>query len=329
MQDRTGWRKAALRGFAFEDWIADLFRELGFKVFPEAQLADGGVDLLVERDGIQHPVEISAVRSTIVMHKIRRDAERLRSLRALAPEVGRPILATLSPLTAEARHWAQQQYDVEIWDLEKLRDYSRSFHALSARLEAIADDAPSAPPAEQANSVNQALQVRLGDHIKKNELTPSDYEDLCLKVFVHLFDPILYGFAKQASTSDGGNRYDFICRIQPGNPFWDGLRADFRTKAILFECKNYENAITADQVYSTERYLFAGALRTVCFLISRVPPSDSAIRAAQGAMRESGKLVLLLSNADLISMLKLHGQPGAADDYLDKKIWDFIVSLPR
>lgn len=46
-------------------------------------------------------------------------------------------------------------------------------------------------------------------------------------------------------------------------------------------------------------------------------------------MREAGKLVLLLSNVDLIEMLKLRTQPGAPEDYLDKKIWDFIVSLPR
>jgi hypothetical protein len=46
--------------------------------------------------------------------------------------------------------------------------------------------------------------------------------------------------------------------------------------------------ITADQVYSTERYLFSGALRTVCFLISRKGPDEGCKRAAQGALRESG-----------------------------------------
>jgi hypothetical protein len=46
-------------------------------------------------------------------------------------------------------------------------------------------------------------------------------------------------------------------------------------------------------------------------------------------MRESGKLIILLSNSDLIEMLKLRTQEGAAEEFLDKRIWDFIVSLPR
>lgn len=46
-------------------------------------------------------------------------------------------------------------------------------------------------------------------------------------------------------------------------------------------------------------------------------------------MRESGKLLILLSNLDLIEMLNLSSHEGAAEDFLDKRIWDFIVSLPR
>jgi hypothetical protein len=64
-------------------------------------------------------------------------------------------------------------------------------------------------------------------------------------------------------------------------------------------------------------------------LISRLPPSDGALRAAQGAMRESGKLILLLSNADLISMIRLKSTPGGPENYLDERIWNFVISLPR
>ncbi|OAP38447.1 hypothetical protein AU381_23050 [Sinorhizobium glycinis] len=176
----------------------------------------------------------------------------------------------------------------------------------------------------------EALIGKLKQHsVNKNALTPSEYETLCMSVFVKLFDPHLYGFEKQAETTDGGNRYDFICRISSGSPFWDGLRHDFRTRAILFECKNYEEQIGADQIYSTERYLFSTALRTVGVLISRLGPSPAAIRAAQGAMRESGKLLILLSNRDLIEMLGLSSQEHGAENFLDKRVWDFIISLPR
>jgi hypothetical protein len=110
---------------------------------------------------------------------------------------------------------------------------------------------------------------------------------------------------------------------------WETLRVDFRTRSILFECKNYKDPITADQVYSTERYLFSGALRTVCFLISRKHPDEGCKRAAQGALREAGKLILLLSNQDLITMLKLKAEEDGPTSYLDEKIWKFITTLPR
>ena len=201
---------------------------------------------------------------------------------------------------------------------------------MGQKLDQLSADDPVLPKLNPATeSESERLIVRLGAHLRQNVLTPSDYEELCQEVFVHLFDPDLYGFQRQSATTDGGNRYDFICRIKPGNAFWDTLRHDFRTRAILFECKNYEKPIGPDQVYSTERYLFSGGLRTVCLLISRLSPSDGALRAAQGAMREAGKLIILLSNEDLIAMLKLKSTPDGPENYLDERIWNFIVSLPR
>ena len=46
-------------------------------------------------------------------------------------------------------------------------------------------------------------------------------------------------------------------------------------------------------------------------------------------MRESGKLILLLSNQDLIELIKLKPDDGGPEDYLDEKIWNFVISLPR
>ena len=328
MSKRMGWRTATKRAFDFEDWVADLFRSLGYEATLEGEVGDMSVDVLIEKDGSRTPVEVISTRGAAAFAKLRADAERVLSFRSLEPGIGRAIIALASPLTDQARVWAESQYDIDVLDLDALRKMSGGLPHLAQRLEMIVEPEKAQPP-ESVDVMGDGLRQSLSDHIDDNTLTPAGFEDLCMRVFMHLFDPDLYGFAKQQQTTDGANRYDFICRIKPGNSFWDGLRADFRTKAILFECKNYAEGITADQVYSTERYLFVGALRTVCFLISRLPAAPSALRAAQGAMRENGKLVLLLSNEDLIQMLKLKSQPGGAENYLDTKIWEFVVSLPR
>jgi len=315
-----------MRGYELEDITAALFQRMGYRV--EHEIRAGGVilDMLVERDGLRSPVEVTTSNSATIVGRLRTTAERLSSL--ADPELTRPIIVVGSPLTPAAKAWSLDQFDGEVWDLADLTRLAEPYPDLLKRLQQfsarVVNERRVLP-----DDTNDRLQEALSNHLRENTLTPSEYEALCMSVFKSLFDPYLYGFQSQARTSDGGNRYDFICRIQPGNPFWDSLRQDFRTKAILFECKNYENPIGADQVYSTERYLFSGALRTVCLLTSRLGGEDSAVRAAQGAMRESGKLIILLSNADLIEMLKLRSQEGAAEEYLDKRIWDFIVSLPR
>ena len=322
---------AKQRGERAEEWAAELFDALGYRVIRQPVVRGLRLDLVVEKDGIASPVEVK-VRvqgRPIAMREVREQAVRLLAASSGARLVA-PIFVLIGRITPQARSWSQNEFSLRVWDLDELRKRAKPFPALLAQLELLAEDQLTLPPQDQAvTDEGVRLITCLEAHLLENTLSSREYEELCQEVFVHLFDPDLYGFQRQAETTDGGNRYDFICRIKSGNLFWDGLRHDFRTKAILFECKNYEEGIGPDQVYSTERYLFSGALRTVCFLISRIRPTDGAIRAAQGAMRESGKLVLLLSNEDLIEMLRLKSEPEGPENYLDERIWNFVISLPR
>lgn len=313
-----------------EEWVTKLFRALGYTVTSDVVVAGLVTDMIVRKDERSHPVEVKLRRvRKFGLKDITEAAVRLRMVTADGAHMA-PILVVFGRISAQARHWAQGQYNVQLWDLDMLREKAQPFQALRLELDQIAASEPEAPTQSEASESEGArLIARLEAHLKDNTLAAGEYEALCQEVFVHLFDPDLYGFQRQAMTSDGGNRYDFICRIRPGNPFWDTIRHDFRTRAILFECKNYEQAIGPDQIYSTERYLFNGALRTVCLLVSRLPPTDGALRAAQGAMREASKLILLLSNEELISMIKLKDTPDGPENYLDERIWNFVVSMPR
>ncbi len=327
MKPGLSHRSITLRAYAFEGLVANLFEKLGYSVEREFRIGRMEIDLIVRRDGSVIPVEVSVVKATSAMAKLRADAERLRSLIDTVEGLSTPIIVIASDLTLAAKEWSESEYDVHVWDMQELVRQAAPFPEITKEISNFRGENPK--PTLAVDEEINTLKMQLGAHIEANNLKPAEYEALCMSVFIRLFDPHLYGFQKQAQTTDGGNRYDFICRIKPGNTFWDSLRQDFRNKAILFECKNYDTPIGPDQVYSTERYLFSGALRTVCILVARLGANESAIRAAQGAMRESGKLLILLSNQDLIEMLKLGTQEGGPEDFLDKRIWDFIISLPR
>jgi hypothetical protein len=312
-----------------EDFVAELFRQLGYTVARNVRLQGVEIDLVIERNGQRSPVEVSTRAS---LGKIRTDAARLSAIMESPEAIQNPILVILGQIAPAAKDWAQAQYGLYVWDSDIILEKASPFPSLYQSIrDLIGHTSGAAKPESQYLEINEASDLinKLETHIGNNHLSSSEYEDLCRRTFTFLFDPYLYGFKNQLKTSDGANRYDFICRILPGHSFWDSIRLDFRTKAILFECKNYKDLITADQIYSTERYLFAGALRTVCILISRMGPDDGCVRAAQGAMRESGKLILLLSNRGLIEMLKLKPEKDGPENYLDEKIWDFVISLPR
>ena len=320
---------AATRGFKAEELVARLFQALGYDVNREERISGAFVDIAATKDKTLTVVEVvSSQDISGTFPKLRAVAARLQSVASLDGKVD-AIIALFAPLSPAAKEWSEKQFDLSIWDIDVLLGKAAPFPDLHAELEAFTALGPHQSPKPE-NDHAALFIAEIESHIReKSTHSPSQYEDLCLRVFTYVFDPTLYGFKKQARTSDGANRYDFICRIRSGQSFWDDLRADFHTKAILFECKDYDDKITADQVYSTERYLFVGALRTVCFLISRLGPDEGCIRAAQGAMRESGKLILLLSNQDLIEIIKLKTQTGGPENYLDEKIWNFIISLPR
>jgi hypothetical protein len=323
----------ARRGFLVEDWVAELFSRLGYKVELYQIISGVNVDLVIERDGIRSPVEVKST-PRFPLSALVTLAARLQSITSLSREHVSPLIVVAGHLTPQARNWAAHTFDIRVWDISELREKARPFPDLYQKLTQILDPdtvafESSVESGPRQSDITNDLIRRLTEHEKNGGLSPTQYEELCQEVVTFLFDPDLYGFERQARTSDGANRYDFICRIRPGNLFWDSLRADFRTRSILFECKNYEDRITADQVYSTERYLFSGALRTVCFLISRKGPDEGCKRSAQGALRESGKLVLLLSNIDLVEMLQLRTEQGGPTSYLDQKIWQFIITLPR
>ena len=123
---------------------------------------------------------------------------------------------------------------------------------------------------------------------------------------------------------------DLIARLQPvQSAFWATLVNDFRARYIVFEFKNYSNPITQDQIYGTERYLYATALRSVAIIIARNGYDENANRAVQGALREQGKLILCLDLKEFTGMLRAFDAGDEFEEVLLAKRDDLLMSLAR
>jgi hypothetical protein len=107
------------------------------------------------------------------------------------------------------------------------------------------------------------------------------------------------------------------------------LAHDFRSRYLIFEFKNYSGRIGQAEVYSTEKYLFTTALRSVAILIARSGWDAGASRAAAGALRESGKLILFVSLDELCEMLHAADRNEEPEIMLYRKLDDLLTKMLR
>lgn len=155
------------------------------------------------------------------------------------------------------------------------------------------------------------------------------FELKCEEILKYIFKSDLGSWNQQARTDDGLHRYDLVCRIISNHDFWKSIGLSFNSRYVLFEFKNYEDKIKQGQVYTTEKYLFTKALRSIGFIISRKGADKNAIIAMKGSLREQGKLLISLDIEDLCKMLKMKDSGEDYNAYLADIIDDFLISLSR
>lgn len=156
-----------------------------------------------------------------------------------------------------------------------------------------------------------------------------NYEKKCFDILKFLFEDDLALWNKQNNTEDGLSRFDLICRIASNDDFWRSLVSSFNSRFVLFEFKNYCNEIGPDQIYTTERYLFVKALRSVGIIISRKGGNKKAVQAAKGALKEHGKLIIILSDKDLENMLLDKDKGNSPSDYLANFLDEWLITISR
>lgn len=126
-------------------------------------------------------------------------------------------------------------------------------------------------------------------------------------------------------------RFDLLCRIKDGNQktFWSVLERYFNSKYVIFEFKNYSEKTTQKEIYTTERYLYAKALRSVAIIVSANGYEENAYWAAKGSLRENGKLIMLFDTKDLIAMNKMKIEQEDPANYLLEILDDLLLNLEK
>lgn len=240
--------------------------------------------------------------------------------------LGKPveIIGIQQLLTEAAPEQAQNLLD--LMRVSRLESAEQAHGSLHESVRAVYANLSSPRSPDEANIDRLIREIRA---CPSGTEYADKYERLCEAAIKELFESELGVFNRQHSVAGGFHRLDLIASLKPSTDFWMNLQSDFRTRYVVFEFKNHEKQISQDQIYSTEKYLFTNALRSVAFIIAKNGEDKGAILARQGSLREMGKLIMTLSDDDIIEMLTMKKN---ADDYnvvLAAKLDHMLTTLTR
>lgn len=292
-------------------------------------------DFVCELNGNKYMVEVKRSFSILIMNKLLdKINEAAKSINAVA------ILIFFERIPQKYRSLIEDNYKIQVFDIANIlytviknKELVKELSALvSFSLDTVVPEKPK-------------LDIKIKKNVKKNK-TPNyikelqnlesgiknakKYENLLERIIKDIFISELELFYAQNRTEDGINIFDMICKIKnTEDEFFTTLERFFNSKYILFEFKNYSERIKQGEICTTEKYLYGTALRNVAIIITRKGIDTNGDKLVKGILRETGKLMLVLNDDDVIKMIELYDNGDKASDVLKKKLDKMLVTLEK
>jgi hypothetical protein len=331
----------------FEELVAEILRANDFVVDDHRIGEDRGYDFSATLSNICFHVEVKYYRTARAqIPLIEAAAARLQSSIDRGEQI-RGMLVVACSLHPNLREALEDKFGLVFVDRVDLFIWASRSPVLVEELNALLEDRylpgesakgriadnlasikfqqkPAAPLDTKGTDLCRELHA-----IKHGKASWAAYEILCDRILRYLFPNDLHGWHAQKRTDDGLNRFDYVCRMLPATDFWSFLINHLNSRYVLFEFKNYSSKIKQGQILTTEKYLLEKGLRRAAIILSRRGAERNAVLMAQGAMRESGKLMLILDDEKVCRMLHMKEEGDDPTDLLFELADEFLLSLPR
>lgn len=339
--------------YLFENVVFKIFKFHGYQLlksteyigYPKEKSAD--FELSSKHNDKKYIVEVKYYKSSYYSNPVLYNvASKLNEISLLNGNNTYPIIVVSAKITDELREKIKEiNSNIILIDIENLlfmvqeNDELRK-ELISALEFSVSGFLPCRPnniylktnikPSSKSKNTGEILKERVQKWVPKKS-NYMEYEELCSDVLRYLFDDELTLWEEQRISNDGLYRFDLICKIKDGevSGFWTTILQFFKSKYILFEFKNYKDPITQTEIYTTDKYLYLKAFRSVGIIISCKGSSDNAVKAMRGTLRENGKLILSLNNDDLTKMIDKKLQHEFPADYLYDKLDKMLIDLEK
>lgn len=317
----------------FEQCVARIFNEADYLVKQNVKISKHkDIDIVAKKNDVKYCIEVK--------YRIFRPSVFCNILSQASEKGMIPVVVVAIPISDEKRQYYNEEFpEVLVLDIANLLYAVKEDENLSNDLIACLDySVDSIIPKKGFIEVNSLKHSDNTDsYIKEMESCIAgremydNYQVLCHKLLKNIFSEDLALWKEQYSSNNNLYRFDLLCRIKDNNQktFWNIIEKYFNSKYIVFEFKNYKKKITQKEIYTTERYLYAKALRSVAIIISQNGYEDNADWAAKGCLRENGKLIILITTEELIEMNKMKENQEDPSDFLLDKLDDILLKLEK
>ncbi len=334
-----------MREAAFAGWCGRLLSRYGMKPAEPERGGAAALPDMVLRDGdrlVMAELKLYSGRS-VSPARFDAAARRLGAAAEGANAVG--LMMLLGELDRNAAAVFREKYGIYVWDVanllfltEALPEFRNSLEEISLfSLAGVSASKPlfwkeESPPAQAScrapENKASALKQRLTRCPAGTE-NSTQYEEICLDIVKYLFSASFTRILKQLETRDGLFRFDTICSVKDNGGFWGLLQRHFNSHFIIFEYKNSSKPLQQNAVYTTEKYLFRAVSRNAAVLISRKGFSKNAQFAADGCLKEHGKLLLSINDDELLKMIDLRDSGEDPADFLLEKLEDILMTTGK
>ncbi|ASL98430.1 restriction endonuclease [Serratia marcescens] len=335
----------------FENLVCRILEVNFFRVNKNNLRGSEGFDLLADFENQSWAIEVKYYRTARAQPSLIDVAANRIANNGVAAGVEKGMLVVSCVLSPELREALENRFSITFLDQADLRALCGPHPELAEELDALLEVnlnetlTPSlyrkdnrliirdiglleSGRFEQRDSKGTKLCNEL-QSIKKGKASWSQYERKCEEILKYLFHNDLQGWHSQKRTDDGLNRYDYICRVRPITEFWKFVIEHLDSRYVLFEFKNYSGKIKQGQILTTEKYLLEKGLRRMAIIMTRSGAEENAVVMTQGAMREHGKLMLILNDEKVCEMLKMKERGDDPTDCLFEIADNFLLTLPR
>ena len=159
----------------------------------------------------------------------------------------------------------------------------------------------------------------------KGEAGWQQYQEICGEILKYLFAEKLGDPLPQQGTESGLYIRDYIIHIPyTAKGFWSFCRLKFNSIGIIVECKNHSDGLKPNDIVVTSKYLSKRGLGNFGIILNRIAPSKQVIKQILEIWKKDGKLVIVLSDQDVINMVKLKANNDDPEKILDKKIFELL-----